>query len=58
MTVHTLTKSIYDRAKQMAKDGYGWENVRAELKVSEQVARIIVFGKYRLRKVKRRRTAA
>jgi len=50
MTSHTVSKSTYDQAKQMAADGHGWEDIVFKLKISRQVAKIIVMGKYRVRK--------
>ncbi len=52
MTAHTITmpKDTYDKAKQMAEDGYGWENIAVRLKVSEQAAKLIVMGKHTVRK--------
>ena len=45
MTDHAISKSAYDAAKQMAAEGYGWENIKTKLKIPERIARIIVLGK-------------
>ncbi len=35
--------------RQMASDGYGWEDVMVELKVSREIAKAAVFGAKRCR---------
>lgn len=50
MSAHTMPKAVYDEAKQMAADGFGHEDIRVRLKLSEQVAKLIVLGKYSVRK--------
>jgi len=45
-----MAKSTYDAAKQMAADGFGVDDLIAKLKLSRQVAKIIVLGKYSVRK--------
>ena len=45
MTDHAISKTAYDAAKQMAADGYGWENIKITLKIPERIAKIIVHGK-------------
>jgi len=50
MSTHKMSKSTYDAAKQMAADGYGIDDIRVRLKLSRQVAKIIVLGKYSVRK--------
>lgn len=40
----TKVPSIIQQATQMAKDGYGWEDIRKELEIPGLAAKYFVFG--------------